>query len=179
MQDAPKAVWSIQYVYVAFSPSLKNNFIEYRSSNVSSRPDYIFKIHQFWQSGFSRVYSNGYCSCSFEPEIIKKIGQWSHKMYSNKILNFQESMPILNSCKKKRLETYWIHHVIIFFWTMFTASFLYIFEILVYVLFPLCLSHFLYIYQLLIDMPTFSNDLHSWLLLVVQVVSIICMIIFN
>ena len=58
MQDAPKAVWSIPYVSVAFFPSLKHNFISYRSSKVS---DCIFEIHQLWQSGFSRVYSN-YCS---------------------------------------------------------------------------------------------------------------------
>ena len=32
-------------------------------------------------------------------------------MYSNNILNFQESTPILNACIKKSLETYWIHHV--------------------------------------------------------------------
>ena len=75
MQDAPKAVWSIPYVSVAsFFPSLKQNFIAYRSSKVSSRLDSILKIHQLWQSGFSRVYSNCYCSCWFEPEIIK-IGQ--------------------------------------------------------------------------------------------------------
>ena len=43
--------------------------------------DCIFEIHQLWQSGFSRVYSNSCSSCSFEPEIIK-IGQSSHKMYS-------------------------------------------------------------------------------------------------
>ena len=35
------------------------------------------------------MYSNCCCSCSFEREIIK-IGQSSHKMYSNNILNFQE-----------------------------------------------------------------------------------------
>ena len=29
-----------------FLPSLKQNFIAYRSSKVSSRPDYIFEIHQ-------------------------------------------------------------------------------------------------------------------------------------
>ena len=52
-----------------FFPSLKQNFIGYRSSKVSSRPDCIFEIHQLWQSGFSRVYSNCCCSCSFEPEI--------------------------------------------------------------------------------------------------------------
>ena len=48
MQDGPKAVWSILYVSVAFFPSLKQNFIAYRSS---SRLDCIFEIHQLWQSG--------------------------------------------------------------------------------------------------------------------------------
>ena len=100
MQDGPKAVWSIPHISVAFSPSLKQNFIAYRSSKVSSRPDCIFEIHQLWQSGFSRVYSNSYCSCSFGLEIIKN-GQSSHKMDSNKMLNFQESTIILNACTKK------------------------------------------------------------------------------
>ena len=81
MQDAPKAVWSIPYVSVAFSfSSLKQNFIAYRSSKVSSRPDCIFEIHQPWQSGFSRAYSNCCSSCSFEAE---------------------ESTAILNACTKK------------------------------------------------------------------------------
>ena len=83
MQDAPK--------------SLKQNFIAYRSS---SCPDCIFEIHQLWQSGFSRRYSNSSCSYSFECEIIKN-GQSSHKMYSNNIVNFQESTTILNACTKK------------------------------------------------------------------------------
>ena len=87
VQDAPKAVWSIPYISVVFFPSLKQNFIAYCSSKVS---DCISEIHQLWQSGFSRVYSNCYCSCSFEPKIIK-LGQSSHKMYSNNILNVQES----------------------------------------------------------------------------------------
>ena len=108
MQDAPNAVWSIPYVSVAFFPSLKQNFIAYRSSKVSSRSDCIFEIHQLWQSGFSKVYSNSCCSYSFKAEIIK-IGQSSHKMYSNKILNFQESTTILNACIKN-LVTYWMHH---------------------------------------------------------------------
>ena len=87
MQDAPKAVWSIPYFSVAvFFQSLKQNFFAYRSSKVS---DCIFEIHQLWQSGFSRVYSNRYCNCSLEPEIIN-IGQSSHKKYSNNIVNFQE-----------------------------------------------------------------------------------------
>ena len=81
-------------------PSWKHNFIAYRSSKVSSRPDRIFEIHQLSQSGFSRVYSNCYRSCSFEPEIIK-IGQSPHAMYSNNILNFQESTSILNACTKR------------------------------------------------------------------------------
>ena len=110
MQDAPKAVWSIPYVSVAFFPSLKQNFISYRSSKVSSRPDCIFEIHQLWQSGFSRAYSNCCCSCSFEHEIIK-IGQSSHKMYSNNILYFQESTKILNAHTKQSLGTYRMHLV--------------------------------------------------------------------
>ena len=113
MQDAPKAVWSIPYVSVVFFPSLKQNFIAYHSSKVSSCPDCNFEIHQLWQSGFSRVYSNSYCSCWFEPEIIK-IDQSSYKMYSNNILNFQVSTPILNAYTKKSIETYWMHHVSIF-----------------------------------------------------------------
>ena len=46
MQDARKAVWSIPYVSVGFFPSLKQNFIAYRSSKVSSRPDSIFGIFE-------------------------------------------------------------------------------------------------------------------------------------
>ena len=109
MQDAPKAVWSIPYVSVALFPSLKWNFIAYHSSKVSSRPDCIFETHQLWQSGFSRVYSNSYCSCSFEHEIIK-IGQSSHKMYINNIVNFQESMTILNACTRKSVNLLNVPH---------------------------------------------------------------------
>ena len=86
-------------------PSLKQNFIAYRSSKMLH---YIFEVHQLWQSGFSRVYSNSCCSCSFE----KKKGQSSQEMYSNNILTFQESTTILNACTKKSLETYWIYHVL-------------------------------------------------------------------
>ena len=63
MQDGRKAVRSIPYDSVALFPSLKQNFIAYRFSKVSLRPDCIFEIHQLWQSGFSRVYSNSCCSC--------------------------------------------------------------------------------------------------------------------
>ena len=75
------------------------HFIAYRPSKVSSRPDCIFEIHLLWHSGFSRVYSNCCCSCSFEREIIK-IGQSSPKMYNNNIMNFQASTTILNACTK-------------------------------------------------------------------------------
>ena len=71
MQDGVKAVWSIPYVSVAFFPSLKQYFIAYHSSKVSSHPECILEIHQLWQSGFSRMYSNSCCSCFFEAEIIK------------------------------------------------------------------------------------------------------------
>ena len=46
--------------------SLEQYFIVYRSSKVS---DCIFEIHQLWQSGFSRLYSNSCCICSSEPVI--------------------------------------------------------------------------------------------------------------
>ena len=78
--------------------SLKHNFIAYPSFKVT---DCIFEIHQLWQSGFSWLYSNCYCSCLFELEIMK-IGQSSYKMYSNNIGNCQESMTILNACTKKK-----------------------------------------------------------------------------
>ena len=58
----------------------------------------FYCISFFWSVLTSRLHfcnspavtvrlSNCCCSCSFEPEIIK-IGQSSHKMYSNNILNF-------------------------------------------------------------------------------------------
>ena len=87
-----------------------SKFTAYHSSKVSSRPDCIFEILQLWQSGFSRVYSNCCCSCLFEPEIIK-IGQSSHKMYSNNIMNFQES-DNFKCLYQKSLETYWMHHIL-------------------------------------------------------------------
>ena len=94
MQDGRKAVWRIPYVYVEF---LKQTFIAYRSSKVS---DWIFEIHQPLKSGFSGVYSNCCCSWSFEREIII-IYQSSHKIYSNNIVNFQESMTMLSARTKK------------------------------------------------------------------------------
>ena len=87
------------FVFVAFFPGLKQNFIAYRSPKVSWRPDCIFETHQLWQSGFCKVYYNFCCSWSFTPEI-KKVGLSSHKMYSNNILNFLESTAILNAWTK-------------------------------------------------------------------------------
>ena len=99
----------------------KKNFIAYRSSKVS---DCIFEIHQLWQSGFSRVYSNVCCSCSFKPEIIK-IGRSSHKMYSNNTLNFKESTTILNAHTKKVCNIYrrrkWIRWPELKSWRMLSA----------------------------------------------------------
>ena len=86
MQDGQKQSEAF-HTFLWYFSSLKQNFIAYHSSKESSRPDCIFEIQQLWQSGFSRVYSNCCCCCLFEPEIIK-IGQSSHKMYSNNIVNF-------------------------------------------------------------------------------------------
>ena len=131
MQDAPKEVWNIPYVSVEFFPGLNENLIAYRSSKVSSRPDCIFEIHQQWQSGFSRVYSNCCCRWSFEAEIIK-IGQSSHTMYSNKILNVQESTTILDACTKKSTNLlkapqnnmiYYICPILFYFILRFTNKF--------------------------------------------------------
>ena len=100
MLDSCMIVEKQSEAFHTFLWHLKQNFIAYRSSKMPSRLDCIFKIQQLWQSGFSRVYSNCCCSCSFKPEIIK-IDQSFHKVYSNNILNFQESMTILNACTKK------------------------------------------------------------------------------
>ena len=98
IQDGWKVVWSIPYVSVAeFFPSLKQNFIAYHFSKVS---DCIVWIYQQLQSGFSWVYSNCCCSCSFEPEIIK-IGFSCHRRYSNNIVDFQESTTTSNAHTKK------------------------------------------------------------------------------
>ena len=64
------------------------------------------------------MYSNDCSSCSFEYEIIK-IGQSSHKLYSNNILNFQEFTTILDARKKKKVwkliegTTYYIVKILI------------------------------------------------------------------
>ena len=89
-------------IYVRWSKSSLKRSIHFCGIFSKFKTEFycIFKIDQLWQSGFSRVYSNCCCSCSFEAEIIK-IGQSSHKMYSNNIENFQESTTILNAHTKK------------------------------------------------------------------------------
>ena len=87
-------------IFVAFFPSLKQNFITCRFLKCLHVQIAFFEIHQLWQSGFCRVYCNSCCSCLFESEILK-IGQSSHKMNSNNILNFQESTIILSASTKK------------------------------------------------------------------------------
>ena len=105
-----KIVWSILYVSVAIFPSLKHNFITYRSSKVSLHPDCIFEIHQLWQSGFIRVYFNCCCSCSFEPEIIK-IGQSSHNMYKKKSRNLLDAPRICIKISWIYLYMYWVDFI--------------------------------------------------------------------
>ena len=109
MLDSCKMVEKQSEVFHTFLwhfSTFKTKFIAYRSSKMSSRTNCIFECNldertlKLCQSGFSRVYSNSCCSCSFHPEIIK-IGQSSHKIYSNNIVNFQVFMTILNACTKK------------------------------------------------------------------------------
>ena len=154
MQDSLKAVWSIPDVSVAFFPSLKQNLIANSSSKVSSRPDCHFEIHQLWQSGFSRVYSNCWCSCLFKPEIIK-IGRLSHKIYSNNILNVQESTPILNACTKKvwkliEFTTYTHTHT-------HTQTYIFRLELVDEVTIYICIYIYIYIYIYI-----FGNFIHQF-----------------
>ena len=67
------------------------------------------------------MYSNCCCSCSFEREIIK-IGQSSHKMYSNNIVNSQESTTILNARTKRSVNLLKAPRMYIFFFLSFFLS---------------------------------------------------------
>ena len=100
---------------MAFFPSLKQNFIAYRSSKVS---DCIFEIQHLWQSGFSRVYSNCCCSCSFALKIIK-IGQSSHNMYTYWISSVYRHFKCLY---KGSLETYWMRYVYMYIYIYISSS---------------------------------------------------------
>ena len=46
------------------------------------------------------MYSNSYCSYKFAPKQ-EKIGQSSHKEYSNNTLKYLEFTAIINACTKK------------------------------------------------------------------------------
>ena len=96
----PKSSVKHSIRFCGFFSKFKTEFYCILFFKMSSRPDCIFEIHQLWQSGFSRLYSNYWCSCSFELKILK-IGQSSHTMYTNNILNFQESTTLLNASRKK------------------------------------------------------------------------------
>ena len=50
MLDSCKMLQKHSIRFCGIFPSLKQNFIAYRSSKLS---DFIFEIHQQWQSGFS------------------------------------------------------------------------------------------------------------------------------
>ena len=94
---------------------------------MSSRPDCIFEIHLLWQSGFSRVYSNCCCSCSFEAKSIK-IGLSPHKLYSNNIMNFQDSTRILNACKKNSGNLMnWLYIYIYIIYNIYIYIYIYIY----------------------------------------------------
>ena len=83
-----------------FFSSLKQNFIAYRSSKVSSQIA-LLTFTSCDNQALVGCIPIAAVACSFEPEIIK-IGQSSHTMYSNNIVNAQESTPILNACTKKK-----------------------------------------------------------------------------
>ena len=98
MQDAPKAVWSIPCgILSKFKNRILLRIVLLKYPHVQIA---FLKFTSGDKPGFSRVYSNSCRSCSFQPEIIN-IGQSSHKMYSNNILNSPESMTILNAWTKK------------------------------------------------------------------------------
>ena len=97
IQDGQKTVWSIPYVSVAFFQVLTRIILHI----VLLKCQIAFsKFTSFDNQALVRVYSNCFCSCSFEAELIKMC-QSFHKMYSNKILNFYESTTILNAHTKK------------------------------------------------------------------------------
>ena len=125
-------------------PSLKQNFIAYRSSKVSSCPDCLFETHQRWQSGFSRVYSNCYCCCTFKAEIIK-ISQSSHKMYSRNTVNFQESTPILNACTKKSGNLLKALRLFVYIKRIYVCMCVCMYNVCVYII-CLCTYSFMYVY---------------------------------
>ena len=114
MQDGQKAVWSIPYVSVAFFPSLKPNFIAYRSSKVSIA---------FLQ--FTSCDNQAFVGCIPIAAVAVDLNVWSsHNMYSNNILNFQETTTILNGHTRK------VWKLIV--WPSYIYIYIYIWERLFY-----------------------------------------------
>ena len=119
------------------------------------------------------VYSNCCCSCSFEPEIIK-IGQSSLKMYSNNILNFQESTTILYACTKKSQETYWMHDVYIYIYIykkyiqlriyIYVCSYVYMY-ICMYIYMSVCMYVYMWVWVSVCvwTLASFVCDMNWWL----------------
>ena len=108
MQNGPKAVWSIPYISVAFFPSLKQNFITYRTSKVSSRPDCIFEIHQLRQA---------LVECIPIAAVAVHLNLKSSKLVRHLIRCIAITNWIFKSLQQfempaqKSLETYWMHYV--------------------------------------------------------------------
>ena len=71
-----------------------------------------------------------------------KIGQSSHKIYSNNILIFQESTTILNVHTKKNLETYRMHlvHTFFLFISLFICLWKYSFSLNTFSTHLICLT---------------------------------------
>ena len=68
---------------------------------------YSVRLH-FWNSPAVTIGCIPIAAVAVHLNLKSKIGQSSHKMYSNNILNFQENFKCLN---KKIRETYWRLHV--------------------------------------------------------------------
>ena len=141
---------SVRFCGIFFFSSLTHYFLAKHSSKVSSGPDCIFEIHQLWQHGCSRVYSNSYCRCSFEPKIIK-ISQSSHNLDSNNIVNSQESRTILNACTKKVWEliqgkTYIYIYIYISFFYFLSRGIIYIYVYIYIYIYKVANFTYLYIY---------------------------------
>ena len=98
MQDGRKAVWSIPYVSVAFFLSLKNFLLHIILLKCPHVQIAFLK--------FTSCDNDALVGCIPIPTVavylnLIKISQSSHKMYSNNVVNFQESTTILNACTKK------------------------------------------------------------------------------
>ena len=92
MQNGRKAVWSLPYVSVEFFKTVLLHIVLLKCPHV-----------QIAFLKFPSCDNQALVGCipiAAKPEIIK-IGQSSHKMYSNNIVNFQESTTILNVHTKK------------------------------------------------------------------------------